>query len=152
MDPKKCKMTFTITGVPVHHTKGSMLVDMVVCADFVQPRRRYGLVSLYQRRQEGDADARSDHRESHQHARVPQVMTNTPNSSGTKASTWYTIEYDFRQLCGDAVSQAKSEKDQTFSNEMLKKANRYGLDTFISGPQLEWLCRIADHAMPKKTL
>ena len=36
MDPKKCKMTFTITGVPVHHTKGSMLVDMVVCADFVQ--------------------------------------------------------------------------------------------------------------------
>jgi hypothetical protein len=76
-------------------------------------------------------------------------MPNESTSGSTKAADWYTVEYDVRQLCGDAVSQAKSEKDQEFAAEMTKKVIRYGLDAYISEPQLKWLCRIADHSMPK---
>lgn len=67
----------------------------------------------------------------------------------TQASNWYTLEYDFRQLCGDAVSEAQTEKDQEFANEMMKKANLRGLETYISLPQLKWLCSIAGHTVPK---
>jgi hypothetical protein len=68
----------------------------------------------------------------------------------TTARTWFHSETDFRQLCGDAVSQARTEKDQEFANEMTQKANQHGLDTFISEPQLRWLCKIADHVLPRK--
>jgi hypothetical protein len=66
----------------------------------------------------------------------------------TTAADWYADEFEFRQLCGDAQSQAVSEGDQDFAAEMVIAAKQYGLRTFISVRQLKWLCRIADHEVP----
>src|SRR5262245_5483662 len=68
----------------------------------------------------------------------------------TRAKDWYRVEYDWRQVCGDAVSQAKGEKAQDFAAKMMQAANRYGLEAFVTEPQLKWLCEIADHHMPKR--
>lgn len=68
----------------------------------------------------------------------------------TTARDWYADAYDFRQLCSDAVSEAKSEKSQEFAYEMMRKANRYGLDTNVSIDQLKWLCDLADHDVPQR--
>lgn len=65
------------------------------------------------------------------------------------ARDWFADAYDFRQLCGDAQSQARSESEQEFAAEMMIKANQHGLDTYISQKQLAWLCKIADHDVPK---
>lgn len=67
----------------------------------------------------------------------------------TKASDWYADAYEFRQLCGDAQSQAKFEGEQEFAAQMMLAANKHGLDTYISAKQIAWLCRIADHEVPK---
>lgn len=66
------------------------------------------------------------------------------------ARDWYADAFEFRQLCGDAQSQARSENEQEFAAEMMLKANQHGLDTYVSEKQLSWLCRIADHDMPKR--
>jgi len=66
------------------------------------------------------------------------------------ARDWYADEYEFRQLCGDAQSQARTESEQEFAAQMMRKANQYGLDTYITPKQLSWLCRIADHDVPKQ--
>ena len=68
----------------------------------------------------------------------------------TKASNWFSDPAEFRRLCGDAQSQAKSESAQEFTAEMMKAANQHGLNTYISGPQLQWLCKIADWIMPEE--
>jgi hypothetical protein len=68
----------------------------------------------------------------------------------TSAADWYATDYEFRQLCGDAQSQARSEGDQEFAAEMMLKANRHGLGTYITVNQLAWLCRIADHKVPAR--
>lgn len=65
------------------------------------------------------------------------------------ARDWYADAFEFRQLCGDAQSQARSESEQEFAAQMMIKANQHGLDTYISSKQLAWLCRIADHDVPK---
>lgn len=65
------------------------------------------------------------------------------------AKDWYADAYEFRQLCGDAQSQARSESEQDFAAEMMIKANQHGLLTYISPKQLAWLCKIADHDVPK---
>ncbi len=67
----------------------------------------------------------------------------------TKAADWYGTDYDFRQLCGDAQSQARSEGEQEFAAQMMLAANQHGLQTYISQKQINWLCRIADHDVPK---
>lgn len=67
----------------------------------------------------------------------------------TKANDWYADAYEFRQLCGDAQSQARTESEQEFAAQMMLKANEHGLDTYISPKQLAWLCKIADHDVPK---
>lgn len=67
-----------------------------------------------------------------------------------RARDWYSKKEDFVQLCSDAVSQARSEKDQEFANEMVGKAKLYGLETFISQAQLGYLCKIADHIVPPR--
>ena len=69
----------------------------------------------------------------------------------TKASTWFSEVKEFRQLCGDAQSQARGESAQDFAAEMMIKANQHGLDTYLSVKQLEWLCKIADWDVPKRT-
>ena len=69
----------------------------------------------------------------------------------TKAKDWFTDVKDFRQLCGDAQSQASGESSQDFAAEMMIKANQHGLDTYLSARQLEWLCKIADWDVPKPT-
>lgn len=67
----------------------------------------------------------------------------------TRARDWFADEYEFRQLCGDAQSQAKGESSQDFAAEMVIKAKEHGLDTYLSEKQLSWLCKLADWDMPK---
>lgn len=69
---------------------------------------------------------------------------------GTQARTWFFNEHEFRQLCGDAQSQARGESAQDFAAEMMIKANQHGLDTWLSPKQLEYLCKLADWDVPKR--
>lgn len=64
------------------------------------------------------------------------------------ARDWFADAAEFRQLCGDAQSEARGESAQDFAAEMMIKANQHGLDTYLSYRQLEWLCKIADHDVP----
>ena len=68
----------------------------------------------------------------------------------TTARTWFADDYEFRQLCGDAQSQARGESSQDFAAEMVIAAKDHGLDTFLSPKQLEWLCKLADWDLPKR--
>lgn len=68
----------------------------------------------------------------------------------TTAADWFSDEYEFRQLCGDAQSLARSEAAQDFAAEMTVKAKTYGLGCFITISQLEWLCKIADWEVPRR--
>jgi hypothetical protein len=68
----------------------------------------------------------------------------------TTAADWFSDEHEFRQLCGDAQSQARGESSQNFAAEMVVKAKERGLSTYVSVKQLEWLCKIADWDMPKR--
>jgi hypothetical protein len=68
----------------------------------------------------------------------------------TTAKDWYATDYEFRQLCGDAQSQARTESEQEFAAQMMLKANQHGLETYVSPKQLAWLCRLADHEEPKR--
>lgn len=45
----------------------------------------------------------------------------------TTALDWFADEADFRQLCGDAQSQAKGESSQEFAAQMIMKAKEHGL-------------------------
>lgn len=65
-----------------------------------------------------------------------------------KARAYFKTDVEFRQLCGDAVSEARHEKTQTFANDMMQKANTHGLDTFLTFNQLKFLCSIADWDVP----
>lgn len=66
------------------------------------------------------------------------------------ASDWFSDEHEFRQLCGDAQSQAATESAQEFAAEMMLKANQYGLKTYLSQRQLEYLCKLADWDVPRR--
>ena len=69
----------------------------------------------------------------------------------TTAADWFSDEREFRQLCGDAQSQAKSESAQDFAAEMVIKANKYGLKVFLTQKQLDYLCTLADWDPPKRS-
>jgi hypothetical protein len=68
----------------------------------------------------------------------------------TKASAWFADDAEFRQLCGDAQSQARGERAQEFAADMVVRAKQYGLDTFLTSPQLEYLCTLADWTVPPR--
>jgi hypothetical protein len=68
----------------------------------------------------------------------------------TTAADWFLDEKDFKQMCLDAVSQAKGESAEEFAHEMSRKANVHGLKTSISARQMSWLCKIADWQKPNK--
>lgn len=68
----------------------------------------------------------------------------------TKARDYFADEHEFRQLCGDAQSQAQGESSQDFAAEMVVKAKEHGLDTWLSEKQLSWLCKLADWDLPKR--
>jgi hypothetical protein len=68
----------------------------------------------------------------------------------TTARDWFADDFEFRQLCGDAQSQARDESSQEFAAEMVIKAKEHGLDTYVSPKQLAWLCKLADWAEPKR--
>lgn len=70
----------------------------------------------------------------------------------SSARDWFADEKEFRQLCGDAQSQASGESSQDFAAEMMIKANQHGLNTYLSPKQLDWLCKIADWEVPKRLL
>jgi hypothetical protein len=71
-------------------------------------------------------------------------------SAHMTAADWFSDEHEFRQLCGDAQSQARGESSQDFTAEMVIKAKDRGLQTYVSEKQLAWLCKIADWDMPKR--
>jgi hypothetical protein len=81
---------------------------------------------------------------------MESVMTRIPFTDIPQAKLWFTDAYEFRQLCGDAQSKARSEKAMDFTRDMMLKANKHGLDTYITYPQLEWLCQIADKMIPRR--
>jgi len=66
------------------------------------------------------------------------------------AGDWFADEHEFRQLCGDAQSQATGESSQNFAAEMVVKAKEQGLRTYLSPKQLDWLCKLADWDLPKR--
>lgn len=68
----------------------------------------------------------------------------------TTAADWFADEHEFRQLCGDAQSQARDESSQDFAAEMVIKAKEHGLKTYLSPKQLSWLCKLADWELPKR--
>jgi hypothetical protein len=74
----------------------------------------------------------------------------TSSFANTKASTWFDDVHEFRQLCGDAQSQASSESAQEFAAQMMLAANQHGLEAYLSLPQLEYLCRLADRDVPAR--
>ena len=67
----------------------------------------------------------------------------------TTAADWFADEHEFRQLCGDAQSQARDESSQEFAAEMVIKAKEHGLSTYLSPRQLRWLCKLADWELPR---
>lgn len=67
-----------------------------------------------------------------------------------RAREWFADEREFRQLCGDAQSQARGESAQDFAADMMIKANLHGLETYVSPKQLDWLCKLADWEVPKR--
>ena len=64
------------------------------------------------------------------------------------AGEWFATEQEFRQLCGDAQSQARGESSQEFAARMVKDAKALGLRCPLSQKQLKWLCDLADWVMP----
>ena len=68
----------------------------------------------------------------------------------TTAADWFADEREFRQLCGDAQSQASTESAQEFAAQMVVGANKWGLRSFLSEKQLKYLCRLADWEVPKR--
>lgn len=68
----------------------------------------------------------------------------------TTAFHFFESEAEFRQLCGDAQSQARDESSQEFAAEMVIKAKEYGLRTHLSFAQLKWLCKLADCDIPAR--
>lgn len=68
----------------------------------------------------------------------------------SQAGEWFSDEAEFRQLCGDAVSQARGEVAQEFAAKMVIHSKQYGLRTYISDGQMKWLCKMADHVPPKR--
>lgn len=66
------------------------------------------------------------------------------------ARIWFKDAAEFRQLCGDAQSQAKGESSQDFAADMMIKANLHGLETYVSPKQIEWLCKLADWEVPRR--
>ena len=67
----------------------------------------------------------------------------------TTAADWFKDEAMFRQICGDAQSQARTESQQEFAAERVIKAKQYGLKTFLSEKQLEYLCKLGDWDYPR---
>lgn len=70
--------------------------------------------------------------------------------ANTHASDWFADELEFRQLCGDAQSQASSERAQEFAAEMVIRAKAHGLSAYLTVSQLEYLCKLADVNVPKR--
>jgi len=66
----------------------------------------------------------------------------------TTARNWFVDEFEFRQLCGDAHSQALDEGSQEFAAKMIIAAKQFGLDTYVSPKQMAWLCKLADWEVP----
>lgn len=66
----------------------------------------------------------------------------------TTAGNFFADLAEWQQLCRDAVSLAKTGSAQMFANRMATASKQYGLRTYISVPQMRWLCEIADQVPP----
>ena len=67
---------------------------------------------------------------------------------GSTAEDWFADAAEWRQLCLDARGEARGEKAEQFTHEMLASAVEHGLRCRCSQRQMEWLCKIADWAVP----
>jgi hypothetical protein len=79
-------------------------------------------------------------------ARAAPLASDTQRS---RARVWFSDEAEFRQLCGDAVSLATTESEESFAHDMMSRANLYGLNMMLSEKQMRWLCEIADWVLPR---
>jgi hypothetical protein len=68
----------------------------------------------------------------------------------TRAADWFGTDAEFRQVCGDAVSLARSERAEEFAADMARLANEHGIQTPLSERQCKWLCELADIVVPLK--
>lgn len=68
--------------------------------------------------------------------------------SQARAREWFKTEEDLLLVCRDAVRQARSEGDQEFAADTLKRAQDYKLEMYVTQKQITNLCRIADHVPP----
>ena len=68
----------------------------------------------------------------------------------TYGADWFDSEVEFRRLCGDALSEARSESAQEFTHEMSRRANLRGLETPVSEKQMAWLCQLAGWTVPAR--
>lgn len=66
----------------------------------------------------------------------------------TTAANWFPNVEEFRMICRDAVSEARSENAQKFANEMTIASTEHGLATPMTTNQVRWLCTIADWIVP----
>lgn len=78
------------------------------------------------------------------------TLVNEVKAMKEPASIWFADEYELRQLCGDAQSQARSESEMDFARDMMIEANYHGLSMQLSEKQLKWLCKIADWDIPRR--
>ena len=66
------------------------------------------------------------------------------------AADWFDDVSEYRQLCGDAQSQAHSGSAQNFAHDMMLSANLDGLMAPCSERQMAYLCKLADWEIPKR--
>lgn len=66
----------------------------------------------------------------------------------TQAKEWFKTDAEFLQLCGDAQSMARGEKNEEFAGQMMRKAKEHGLLMYLSHAQLKYLCGLADRDVP----
>jgi len=68
----------------------------------------------------------------------------------TRVSDWFESAEDFATLTRDAAREAKSDGGKIFAEEMGAKVKEWGLSTYLSEKQLNWLCQLADWEIPAR--
>lgn len=66
----------------------------------------------------------------------------------TFAAAWFSDLDTWQQLCKEAQLRASTEAARTFAHKMWENCKQYGLRTYISEPQLKYLCQIVDRVPP----
>ncbi len=62
----------------------------------------------------------------------------------TRARDFFEDESSFEEMLEEADSNARSESDREFVTDMIEFSETYGLQTFMTHRQYEWLKRLAE--------